>query len=87
MLMSNHATHQTVPYWNEIKRLDKEDKLKLMALISSSLVSDEKDISEKDRTQEMIDRFCGSWVGKESAEDIIANIENSRSSHYEPVKF
>lgn len=85
--MSNHATHQTVPYWNEIKRLDKEDKLKLMALISSSLVSDEKDISEKDRTQEMIDCFCGSWVGKESAEDIIANIENSRSSHYEPVKF
>ncbi len=87
MLMTNHATTQTVPYWNEIEKLNKDEKLKLMALISSSLVSDGNDVSEKDRTQEMIDRFCGSWVGKESAEEIIANIENSRNSHSEPVNF
>lgn len=33
-------TGSAVPYWNEIKQLNKEEKLKLIALISASLVSD-----------------------------------------------
>ena len=86
MLTMNHIIEQKVPYWNEIKGLDKSEKLRLIALLSSSLVSDKNDVQKEDRTQKMIDRFCGSWVGEESAEDIIANIENSKKSHSEPVK-
>lgn len=42
MLMTgNIATNRVVPYWNEIKKWDKEEKLKLIALISDSLMSEE----------------------------------------------
>ena len=40
-----------------------------------------------DRTKEMVERCCGSWVGEQSAEDIIANINESKMSKSEPVKF
>ena len=36
---------------------------------------------------EMIERWCGSWFGEQSAEDIIANINESIMSKSEPVKF
>ena len=35
----------------------------------------------------MIERCCGSWVGEQSAEDIIENINESKISKSEPVKF
>ena len=41
----------------------------------------------ENRTKEMIERCCGSWVGEQSAEDIIANINESKMSKSEPVKF
>ena len=87
MLTVHHTVEPKVPYWNEIKDLGKSEKIRLIALLSSSLISDKNVVSEKNRTQEMIERFCGSWVGEESAEDIIANIEISKKSHSEPVKF
>lgn len=87
MRTANHITERKVPYWNEIKNLDKNEKIRLIALLSSSLISDKNTVPEENRTQEMIERFCGSWVGEESAEDIIANIGNSKKSHSEPVKF
>lgn len=34
-------TNRVLPYWNEIKKWNQDEKLKLIALISSSLVSDE----------------------------------------------
>lgn len=71
---------QKNPIWNELKILSKDEKLKLIALLSSSMLPDTSMESKNDRTQEMIDRFCGSWAGDESAEEIIANIEMSRQS-------
>lgn len=38
-----------------------------------------------DRTQEMIERCCGSWGGEQSAEEIIANINESKRSKYSLV--
>ena len=35
----------------------------------------------------MIERCGGSWVGEQSAEDIIENINESKISKSEPVKF
>lgn len=39
---SNIDSNRITPYWNEIKKWSPKDKLKLIALISDSLVSDEK---------------------------------------------
>lgn len=40
-------SNRTVPYWDEIKMLNKEEKLKLIALLSASLVSETKDEDDK----------------------------------------
>lgn len=69
--VGNSTKIQKIPLWNQIRGLDKGKKLELIALLSSSLASEDVAEPKKDRTQEMIDRFCGSWVGDESAEDII----------------
>ena len=45
------------------------------------------DLPPADRTKEMVERCCGSWVGEQSTEDIIANINKSKMSKSEPVKF
>ncbi len=69
MLTVNHTVEPKVPYWNEIKDLGKSEKIRLIALLSSSLISDKNVVSEKNRTQEMIDRCCGSWTGTQTAEE------------------
>ena len=50
MLMTSNAVQdRVVPYWNEIKKWDKNEKLELIALISNSLVSEKTpDASEMD---------------------------------------
>lgn len=87
----NNMMNSKLPYWGELVGLSKEDKINLIALLSLSIAEanepEPRKNSPADRTQEMIDRFCGSWVGDESAEEIIANIEGSRKSHKEPIKF
>ena len=52
-----------------------------------SMANAEEIKTPADRTKEMVERCCGSWVGEQSAEDIIANINESKMSKSEPVKF
>lgn len=87
MAVLNKRLASKVPHWHELEMLSKEDKIDVIASLSMSIANAEAPEMSRDRTQKMIDRFCGSWVGEESAEDIIANIENSKKSHSEPVKF
>ena len=51
-MTSNAVQDRVVPYWNEIKKLGKEEKLKLIALISNSLVSQEAMMAFEE------DEFC-----------------------------
>ena len=83
----NNRLASKVPHWHELEMLSKEDKIDVIALLSMSIANAEKIEVPKDRTQEMIERCCGSWVGEQSAEDIIANINESKISKSEPVKF
>ena len=76
-----------VPHWHELEKLSKEDKIEVTALLSMSMANAEKIKTPADRTKEMVERCCGSWVGEQSAEDIIANINESKMSKSEPVKF
>ena len=76
-----------VPHWHELEKLSKEDKIEVIALLSMSIANAEEIKTPTDRTKEMVERCCGSWVGDQSAEDIIANINESKMSKSEPVKF
>ena len=68
-----------VPHWHELEKLSKEDKIEVIALLSMSMANAEEIKTPADRTKEMVERCCGSWVGEQSAEDIIANINESKS--------
>ena len=87
MVALNNRLASKVPHWHELEMLSKEDKIDIIALLSMSIANAEDTEMPRDRTQEMIERCCGSWVGEQSAEDIIANINDSKMSKAEPVKF
>ena len=87
MVALNNRLASKVPHWHELEMLSKEDKIDIIALLSMSIANAEDTEMPRDRTQEMIERCCGSWVGEQSAEDIIANINDSKMSMAEPVKF
>lgn len=63
-----------VPHWHELEKLSKEDKIEVIALLSMSMANAKEIKTPADRTKEMVERCCGSWVGEQSAEDIIANL-------------
>ena len=65
-----------VPHWHELEKLSKEDKVEVIALLSMSMANAEEIKTPADRTKEMVERCCGSWVGEQTAEDIIANVSN-----------
>ncbi len=74
-------------YWNELKHLSNDEKLQIIMFLSSSMIHPHNNIqvSPDKYTKEMLDHFSGAWVGEESAEDIISNINESKKSHTEPV--
>ena len=61
----------------KLGRFGKDNKITLIAVLSSSILESEAR-KPKDRTQEMIDCCCGSWVGEQTAEEIISNINDSK---------
>jgi hypothetical protein len=97
MQITNPVTPQNTPYWQEIRKLNKDEKIRLLALISTSLVEDSQSQAtsltknEEELADEGMDRLMkncfGAWKGDETAEQIIANIRESRHSASEPVQF
>lgn len=75
-----------VPIMNEIKSMSEKDRKELITLIEMSLDKDETHYAS-DKTRKCIEQCAGTWVGEETAEEIIANIYNSRKSSSEPVTF
>ena len=73
-------------YLNELKNLSNDEKLQIIMFLSSSMMDSHKVQKPSERyTKEMLDRFSGAWVGEETAEEIINNINKSKKSHSEPV--
>ncbi len=87
MVAFNNRLASKVPHWHELETLSKDDKIEVIALLSMSIANADETDKPKDRTQEMIERCCGSWTGEQSAEDIIANINESKFSESDPVTF
>ena len=72
-------------YWKNLQSLSNDLKLKLAAKLTTSVIEDtEKKTSEK--TQNMLDKYSGAWVGEESAEDIMKMIKEGSTSR-EPLDF
>ena len=64
-----------VPHWHELEKLSKEDKIEVIALLSMSMANAEDIKTPADRTKEMVERCCGSWVGEQSAEKTLSTQE------------
>ena len=69
-------------YWNSIKNAPSEIKLKLISLLTESLVdyiaNDKK--TKEEATLKHLNEISGSWEGPETAEQIIDIIREKRTS-------
>ena len=65
-------------YWSILKNLSSDMKLELISRLSKSLLS--KDQSMDDN---WVSQFAGEWKDSRSAESIIEDIRNSRTSNRE----
>ncbi|MDR0891652.1 MAG: hypothetical protein LBN24_03470 [Mediterranea sp.] len=71
-------------YWTLLKGLNNEIKLRLIARLSASVANE----MANDAPKEGVDKYYGAWVDDRSAEEIIADIRNSRvlgTRHIEPL--
>lgn len=86
--MSSNATSIRIAdtYWNFLKNLNSDIKIRLIEKLSASLKNSSTFNSQENRTEEFIRKFNGAWTGDESAEEIIKNISELKSSK-EPVSF
>lgn len=67
-------------YWNTLRSLSDDIKLRLAAMLTVSVV--EKDKEETDSsilTKRMLDKYGGAWKGDESADEIMAAIRENSS--------
>ena len=81
---NNSAAATTEAYWNMLKDLSNEVKLNLIARLSTSMTNPVPDDCHNE-TKESISIFCGAWQGDETAEEIIAVINEGRRSKSEPI--
>lgn len=88
MIKTNPYTSETTTYWNIIKNVKDEVKIRLITLLSESLSRsvERTETINKNRTNEFIKKFYGAWKGSETAEDIIAAINSGKTSK-DPVSF
>ena len=65
-------------YWSILKNLSSDMKLELISRLSKSLLSKDQSIDDNWASQ-----FVGEWKDSRSAESIIEDIRNSRTSNRE----
>lgn len=81
-----NVSNSVQPFWNEIRNLGHKDKIELITLLSASLSDDVRKAEQHNKTKDFIARFAGVWKGEMTAEQIINEINNKKSSS-DPVKF
>ncbi|MCD8181810.1 MAG: hypothetical protein LUE99_00555 [Bacteroides sp.] len=75
------ATDATM-YWNMLKDLSAEIKLELISKLSASLLIKKKNTKTAEKA-DWVSQFAGVWKDVRSADDIIEDIYNSRSTNSE----
>ncbi|WP_289766040.1 hypothetical protein [Bacteroides acidifaciens] len=76
-------------YWKLLKNASSEVKLRLLALLSQSLMEKEPGDTKAiptSSTKKSINRFSGAWHGKDTAREIIYIIHEGRSCR-KPISF
>ncbi|MBC8601775.1 hypothetical protein H8784_08575 [Parabacteroides acidifaciens] len=80
------ALSLTNSYWNMLKSLSNEVKLRLAARLTESVIHSEESV--KDLTEEMLDKYSGAWSDSRDADQIVKDIYDGRhSSGKEPLQF
>ena len=72
-------TNSTI-YWNILKNLSADVKLDLISKLSASLL---KKSHAETAAGNWVDLFAGKWKDNRSAEEIIADIRNARTTNQE----
>lgn len=87
MLSTYSYNAEAESYWKLLKNARSEVKLRLITLLSQSVMNEVsvKD-SMKSETENFLSKFAGAWKGDESAEEIIANIHDNRNCK-NPISF
>lgn len=66
-------------YWSELKDLSDNVKLELITLLSGSMVHP---VSKDEKAEEgWASRFCGVWEDSRSAEEIVDDIRDMRTTN------
>ena len=66
---TSHIEH--VPFWDNLKALNRDDRIKLISLLSASLIDDE----ERDCCIQSLDSCYGSWKTDESEDSLMKEID------------
>lgn len=74
-------------YWDLLKSLSDDVKLRLATRLTASVLEHRKDEATTDLTEKMLAKHAGKWIDDRSAEEIISDMRKSRSAIREPLKF
>ena len=80
--MSSADITMTNNYWNMLRNLKDEVKLRLASMLTASVVEHrDKSVSEKvSITEAMVKKYAGAWEDDRTSDEIISDVYASRSS-------
>jgi hypothetical protein len=80
--MSSADITMTNNYWNMLRNLNDEVKLRLASMLTASVVEHKnKSVSEKvSITEAMVKKYAGAWEDDRTSDEIISDVYASRSS-------
>lgn len=74
-------------YWNLLKSLSDDIKLRLATRLTASVLEHRKNEATMNLTEEMLTKHAGKWIDNRSTEEIISDMRGSRSAIREPLNF
>lgn len=83
--MNNESIQLTNSYWEVLKSLSSEVKLRLAARLTASVVESEQRIATTNHTEDMIQKYCGVWKDDRTSDEIIDDIISTRQDGKEPL--
>lgn len=88
MIVNNTYSNEISSYWNLIKDVKDDIKIKLITLLSESLSrsSERRSIVVSDSTADFVRNVYGAWQSPQSAEEFINTINEGKSCK-DPVSF
>ena len=75
-----------INYINALLRMSNDTKLRVIRLLTDSLIKSDMVEKDVDNTQVMLQKHAGAWVGNESADEIISHVRENYSSRL-PLEF